>query len=119
MNPQTDIWTIVIALAVVALVVWAVVAVVRRRRKAPAPPGTPRKGPSGFADLVEHDSLRTGLEALGWHDARPIQERTIDALRSGRDILVSAPQGTGKTGAYLVPALERQLHREGLHTLIV
>jgi cold shock CspA family protein/soluble cytochrome b562 len=119
MNLQTDTWTIVIAVAVVALVVWAVVAVVRRRGKAPAPPGTRRKGPSGFADLVEHDALRTGLEVLGWREARPIQERTIDGLRSGRDILVSAPQGTGKTGAYLVPALERQLHREGLHTLIV
>lgn len=119
MNPQTDIWTIVIAAAVVALVVWAVVAVVRRRGKAPSPPQGRRKGPSGFADLVEHDALRNGLEALGWGEARPVQERTIDALRSGRDILVSAPQGTGKTGAYLVPALERQLHREGLHTLIV
>lgn len=119
MNPQTDIWTIVIAVAVIALVVWAVVAMVRRRGKAPSLPGTRPKGPSGFAGLVEHDALRTGLEGLGWTEARPVQERTIDALRSGRDIFVSAPQGTGKTGAYLVAALERQLHREGLHTLIV
>lgn len=115
--PMDTIWTIVIALAVIALVIWAVVAAVRRRE----PTGAPRvaRGPSGFAELVEHDELRAGLRSLGWTEARAVQERTIDALRSGRDILMSAPQGTGKTGAYLVPALERQLHREGLHTLVV
>ena len=105
--PMDTIWTIVIALAVIALIVWTVVAAVRRREPTDAPRVS--RGPSGFA----------GLQALGWTEARPVQERTIDALRSGRDILMSAPQGTGKTGAYLVPALERQLHREGLHTLVI
>lgn len=115
--PMDSIWTIVIVVAVVALVIWAVLAAVRRRGE---PTGVrPRRRPSGFAELVEHEELRSGLSALGWAEARPVQERTIDALRSGRDILMSAPQGTGKTGAYLVPALDRQLHREGLHTLVV
>ncbi len=118
MNLPTDIWTIAIALAVVALVIWAVVTLLRRGDRAPTAPKR-RAGPSGFAGLVEHDVLRSALTNLGWAEARPVQERTIDALRSGRDILMSAPQGTGKTGAYLVPALERQLHREGLHTLVV
>lgn len=115
--PMDSIWTIVIVAAVVALVVWAVLAAVRRRE--PTERARAPRGPSGFAELVEHEELRSGLDALGWDEARPVQERTIDALRSGRDILMSAPQGTGKTGAYLVPALERQLHREGFHTLVV
>ena len=117
MNPTTEVWIVAIAVAIIAIIIWAVVS---RRREKPAPSRRrPSKGPAGFADLVEHDELRTGLADMGWRDARPVQERTIDALRSGRDILMSAPQGTGKTGAYLVPALERQLHREGLHTLII
>jgi cold shock CspA family protein/ATP:corrinoid adenosyltransferase len=118
MNLPNEFWTIVIVVAVVIVIVWAVIAAVRRRKPAPTARRA-TKGPTSFADLVEHHEIRTGLAALGWSEARPVQERTIDAFRSGRDILMSAPQGTGKTGAYLVPALERQVHREGLHTLVV
>ena len=118
MNLPIDIWTAVIIVAVVLLVGWAVVVAVRRRGPKPSA-GRRGRGPERFADLVEHEELRVGLADLGWTEARPVQARTIDALRSGRDILMSAPRGTGKTGAYLVPALERQLHREGLHTLVV
>jgi superfamily II DNA/RNA helicase/cold shock CspA family protein len=117
MNLPTEFWIVAIAVAVIVVVVWAVLA---GRRRAPAA-ARPRaaKGPASFADLVERDELRPGLADMGWHEAWEVQERTMDALRSGRDILMSAPQGAGKTGAYLVPALERQLHREGLHTLVV
>ena len=116
-------WTVAIVVAVI-VIVWLVIAAMRRR---PAPSTRPaaRTAPSraaappSFNSLVEHDEIRRGLEALGWRTPRPIQERAIDALRSGRDLLLSSPEGTGKTGAYVVPALERQLHREGLHTLIV
>ncbi|MDX1675211.1 MAG: DEAD/DEAH box helicase, partial [Longimicrobiales bacterium] len=107
----------VLGLAAVAIIAWIVIAV---RRRAPRPaPSRAGAGPASFAELVEHDELRTGLADLSWTEARPVQVRTIDAMRSGRDLLVGAPQGTGKTGAYLVPALERQLHREGLHTLVI
>ena len=119
MNSINDIWLAVIVVAVLLVVVWAVMAALRRREPAPSGATRARKGGAGFADLVEHEELRAGLADLGWSEARPVQVRTIDALRSGRDILMSAPQGTGKTGAYLIPALERQLHREGLHTLVV
>ena len=114
-------WTVALIVAVI-VVVWLIVALVRRR---PAPsgrgaePARRRSRAPTFFDLVEHDEVRRGLENLGWTTPRPIQERAIDALRSGRDLLLSAPEGTGKTGAYVVPALERQLHREGLHTLVV
>src|SRR5690606_36989898 len=57
--------------------------------------------------------------AAAWKGSAPGQARTIDAVRSGRDLMISAPEGTGKTGAYVIPALERQLHREGLHTLVI
>ncbi|MBW3553072.1 MAG: DEAD/DEAH box helicase [Gemmatimonadetes bacterium] len=115
-------WTIVIILAVVILV-WLVFGFLRRR-PAPDRPSTGRTrgkpaGPPSFSDIVEHDEIRRGLDVLGWRNPRLIQERAIDAMRSGRDLLLSAPEGTGKTGAYVVPALERQLHREGLHTLVV
>ncbi|NIP78178.1 MAG: DEAD/DEAH box helicase [Gemmatimonadetes bacterium] len=122
MNLSNVLVTTLLIAVVAAVILWVVLRLRRTSRRDGTPSAKPtagRRRPEVFADLVEHDELRRGLEELGWSDPRPAQQRTIDALRSGRDILLSAPQGTGKTGAYLVPALERQLHREGLHTLIV
>ena len=118
MNLPNEIWLAVIVVAVIAIIAW--IASARGRGGTAASGGSSAgRGPETFDDLVEHDELRVALAELGWTQARPVQVRMIDALRSGRDILMSAPQGSGKTGAYLVPALERQLHREGLHTLII
>ena len=122
MNDLSFVWTVLLALLAVAAIGWIVVALRRPRPKTtPSAERTPEPGTRSitFADLVEHDELRQGLSRLGWEMPRPVQERTIDALRSGRDLLLSAPEATGKTGAYLVPAMERQLHREGLHTLVI
>jgi cold shock CspA family protein/soluble cytochrome b562 len=125
MSEPSLIWTALIVLLIAAAIVWIVFAVTRRGRQdspspsAPAPTAEFGTRSVTFEDLVEHEALRRGLNRLGWELPRPVQERTIDGLRSGRDILMSAPEGTGKTGAYLVPAMERQLHREGLHTLVI
>lgn len=37
----------------------------------------------------------------------PLQEESIPIALSGRDILARAKNGTGKSGAYLIPLLER------------
>jgi cold shock CspA family protein/soluble cytochrome b562 len=121
MNGINLIVTIVILVAVLAAVVWLVRRARGRGEATAQPRAEPRQDPrgSGFADLVEGAALRRALETMGWTEPRPVQERTIDALRSGRDLTVSAPEGSGKTGAYIIPALDRQLHREGLHTLVI
>ena len=43
----------------------------------------------------------------GWEKPSPIQEASIPIALSGRDILARAKNGTGKTGAYAIPILER------------
>jgi cold shock CspA family protein len=106
---------VILAVAAVA----AVVAGLALQRRGRQDRDGARREARGVGTLVEGAELRRGLQNLGWTSLRPIQERTIDALRSGRDLVVSAPEGSGKTGAYLIPALERQLHREGLHTLVI
>jgi superfamily II DNA/RNA helicase len=114
---MTEIFLGIIVLgAAIAGLVW----LLRRKDKTPARAGTGagKRAPEevGFADLVEGGELRRGIEKMGWREPRSIQARAIDAMRSGRDLVVSAPEGSGKTGAYVIPALDRQLHREGLHT---
>jgi cold shock CspA family protein len=116
--------TIVIA-TIIVLVALAGLAWLARRKQEPTRP-EPRQATTqaaarggGFQDLVEGQELHRGLRQLGWRTPRPIQERAIGALRSGRDLLLSAPEGSGKTGAYILPALDRQLHREGLYTLVI
>src|SRR2546430_16834640 len=44
---------------------------------------------------------------LGWTSLTPIQDLAIPHLRAGRDLFAQAQTGTGKTGAFALPILER------------
>ena len=48
-----------------------------------------------------------GIFEKGWEKPSPIQEASIPIALAGRDILARAKNGTGKTGAYTIPILER------------
>ena len=48
-----------------------------------------------------------GIFEKGWERPSPIQEASIPMALSGRDILARAKNGTGKTGAYAIPLIER------------
>jgi ATP-dependent RNA helicase RhlE len=72
-----------------------------------------------FTDLIEAQPLLRAVEDLGWHTPTPIQNLAIPIVRERRDLVGIAQTGTGKTGAFLLPVLERQLDREGLHTLVL
>ena len=48
-----------------------------------------------------------GIFEKGWEAPSPIQEASIPIALTGRDILARAKNGTGKTGAYTIPLLER------------
>ncbi|CAD5226675.1 unnamed protein product [Bursaphelenchus xylophilus] len=51
--------------------------------------------------------LLKGIFEKGWDKPSPIQESTIKAAMSGQDILARAKNGTGKTGAYCIPVIEK------------
>jgi ATP-dependent RNA helicase RhlE len=46
---------------------------------------------------------------MGYQEATPIQEQAIPPALEGRDIIGCAQTGTGKTAAFLLPALEQLL----------
>ena len=56
-------------------------------------------------DLPE--ALRQGFIRQGWTDLMPVQARAIPYILAHRDLMIQSRTGSGKTGAYLVPILER------------
>lgn len=48
-----------------------------------------------------------GIFEKGYETPSPIQEESIPIALAGRDVLARAKNGTGKTGAYLIPVLEK------------
>ena len=69
--------------------------------------------------MVTAPALLKAIEELGWTQPTPIQEKAILPVRSGGDLVGIAQTGTGKTGAFLIPSLEKQMDKEGLHTLVL
>ncbi len=72
-----------------------------------------------WSELTSEQALRRALEERGWERPTPVQASVIPHVAGGRDVVAIAPLGAGKTAAYLVPAMARQIKREGLHTLVV
>jgi ATP-dependent RNA helicase DDX52/ROK1 len=47
------------------------------------------------------------VEQSFWKEPTPIQMQAIPVLLGNRDVLASAPTGSGKTAAYLIPVLSK------------
>jgi len=60
-----------------------------------------------FEDYCLKRDVLMGIFEKGWEKPSPIQEAAIPIALSGRDILARAKNGTGKTGAYVIPVVER------------
>ena len=80
---------------------------------------------SSFKDLPLADPLKRVLESKNYDQPTPVQSEAIPAVLSGKDLLVSAQTGTGKTAAFALPILTR-LHdkpwkrfAKGVRTLVL
>ena len=62
-----------------------------------------------FSELELDESLLNALESKGFTRPTAIQAAAIPPALEGRDVLGSAPTGTGKTAAYLLPVLQHLL----------
>jgi len=60
-----------------------------------------------FEDYCLKKELLMAIFEKGWEKPSPIQEASIPIALAGRDVLARAKNGTGKTGAYAIPMLER------------
>jgi ATP-dependent RNA helicase RhlE len=77
---------------------------------------------------VEHktfDSLNlsqerlAAIEAIGWTEPTPIQHQAIPSGLEGKDVVGIAQTGTGKTAAFMIPALESLTADDGFQVLVL
>ncbi len=68
---------------------------------------------------LNHNVVRA-LTEMGFDEATPIQEATIPTALEGKDIIGQAQTGTGKTGAFGVPLIDRiQVEEAHVQALIL
>jgi len=53
------------------------------------------------------DLMRAACERAGWETLMPVQERALPYLLKGQDVMVQARTGSGKTGAFVLPLIEK------------
>jgi ATP-dependent RNA helicase DeaD len=71
---------------------------------------TPRETQEASGDVtIEQlpDRLRRAAARAGWTELMPVQAKAIPHLLAGRSMMIQARTGSGKTGAFVLPMLER------------
>jgi ATP-dependent RNA helicase DeaD len=65
---------------------------------------------NALADISLEDltpELRTACENAGWKSLVPVQAKSIPYILAGRDMMVQSRTGSGKTGAYILPIMQK------------
>jgi len=65
-----------------------------------------------FEALGLHASIVEAVTLAGYEKPTPVQEQAVPAGIAGRDLLVSSQTGSGKTAAFMLPALNRFANAE-------
>lgn len=63
--------------------------------------------PTTFAEMGLADSLLTSITALGYTQPTAVQAALVPAALQGGDWIVASQTGSGKTAAFLLPALQQ------------
>ena len=74
-----------------------------------------------FNEFNFQPELTEGLTYMGFDKATPIQEQAIPLILANKDLIACAQTGTGKTGAYLLPIINKITQTPGdyINTLII
>lgn len=60
-----------------------------------------------FTQCIKEESILSALHKLGWDELTPVQEQVMPLWSKPENVVAQAQTGSGKTGAYLLPVLER------------
>ncbi len=69
-----------------------------------------------FNEFNLDNRLLEAISYMGYDSATPIQEKVIPLIIKNRDLIACAQTGTGKTGAYVLPILDKLSGKEIQHT---
>lgn len=69
-----------------------------------------------FSDLNIHEQLKEAIAYMGFENLTPIQERAIPMILENKDLIACAQTGTGKTGAFVLPILDKLINKNNRDT---
>lgn len=72
-----------------------------------------------FADFQIDERLKNNIAKKGYVHPTPIQDKAIPVVLQGSDIVGIANTGTGKTGAFLIPLIDKVLKNRDEKVLIM
>ncbi|MEP2023451.1 MAG: DEAD/DEAH box helicase [Reichenbachiella sp.] len=67
-----------------------------------------------FKEVGIHPPVLDGVDAMGFENTTPIQEKAIPIILENKDLIACAQTGTGKTAAFLLPTMQ-QIHDQSDH----
>ena len=72
-----------------------------------------------FKELGISESTLNALDGMGFTEPTPIQVESIPHTLNGTDVLGQAQTGTGKTGAFGIPLIDKVADKQGVQALIL
>mgnify|MGYP001572502883 CR=1 FL=1 len=72
-----------------------------------------------FMDFAIDEHLKKNILAKGYFEPTPIQDRAIPHVLNGEDVFGVANTGTGKTGAFLIPLINKVIKDRKNRVLIM
>lgn len=71
------------------------------------------EGVRTFDALGLSEEVLTALKDMGWEEPTPVQRDTYPLAIAGHDVIVQSRTGTGKTGAFGIPLVDRLISESG------
>ena len=72
-----------------------------------------------YDEMQLHKLLSANIAKKGYVNPTEIQDKSIEPLSQGKNLIGVAATGTGKTGAFLIPIIQQMIHRREVTALVV
>jgi len=72
-----------------------------------------------FTSLVKNERILKAIKELEWEEPTPVQEQVIPIAFEGKDVMAQAQTGTGKTGAFAIPVIDRIQRNRRIQCLVM